>query len=153
MANAKYTSTPSTSSHAASCQIHQNLQYGPGDPSDHSELCRRMNRWLSPIIVDIENPRVWWIQHQKDYPQLSKVALDILTIPAMGSEVEGVFSSTGLMVTDRRNRLEEDIIEAVESMKSWRTGVLAYWRWNSCIQGVWASSSYVGSTWGERDSW
>ena len=54
----------------------------------------------------------------------------------MGSEVEGVFSSTGLMVTDRRNRLEEDIIEAVESMKSWRTGVLAYWLWNSCIPGV-----------------
>ena len=69
--------------------------------------------------IETENPRLWWIQHQKDYPQLSRMALDLLAIPAMSSEVERVFSSTGMMVTDRRNRLKEDVIEAVECMKSW----------------------------------
>lgn len=49
------------------------------------------------------------------------MALDLLAIPAMSSEVERVFSSTGLMITDRRNRLKEDIIEAVECMKSWQS--------------------------------
>ena len=50
------------------------------------------------------------------------MALGILAIPTMSSEVEHVFSScsTGLMVTGRRSRLE-DIIEAAECMKSWRT--------------------------------
>jgi len=48
------------------------------------------------------------------------MALNLLAIPAMSSEVERVFSSTGLMVTDRRNRLKEDIIEAAECMKSWQ---------------------------------
>ena len=56
------------------------------------------------------------------------MALSILAIPAMSSEVEWVFSSTGLMVTDRRNRLKEDIIEAVECMKSWavNSGVVVF---------------------------
>jgi len=48
------------------------------------------------------------------------MALNLLAIPAMSSEVERVFSSTGLMVTDRRNWLKEDIIEAAECMKSWQ---------------------------------
>ena len=56
------------------------------------------------------------------------MALDLLAIPAMSSEVERVFSSTGMMVTDRRNRLKEDVIEAVECMKSWGvdTGIVAF---------------------------
>lgn len=78
-----------------------------------------LEEFLSSSTIETENPRLWWIQHQKDYPQLSCMALDLLAIPAMSSEVERVFSSSGLMITDRRNRLKEDIIEAVECMKSW----------------------------------
>ena len=46
----------------------------------------------------------------------------------MSSEVDRVFSSTGLMITDGRNRLKEDIIEAVECMKSWSadSGVIVF---------------------------
>ena len=56
------------------------------------------------------------------------MALSILAIPAMSSEVEWVFSSTGLMVTDRRNPLKEDIIEAVEYIKLWavNSGVVVF---------------------------
>ena len=58
------------------------------------------------------------------------MALDILAIPAMSSEIERVFSSSGLLLTDRRNRLKEDIIEGAECMKSWSTdgpgGVCTY---------------------------
>ena len=41
----------------------------------------------------------------------------MLYILAMSSEVERVFSSTVLFITDRRNRLKEDVIEAAECMK------------------------------------
>jgi len=54
------------------------------------------------------------------YPKLAPLALGILAIPARSAEVERVFSSTGLLITDRRNRLKEDIIEAVECLKSWQ---------------------------------
>ena len=43
-------------------------------------------------IISVDSPRGWWI-HQKDYLKLSQMALDILAIPAMSSEVERVFSN------------------------------------------------------------
>jgi len=56
------------------------------------------------------------------------MGLDLLAIPAMSAEVEHVFSSTGMMVTDKRNRLKEDVIEVVECMKSWSTdsGIVSF---------------------------
>lgn len=87
-----------------------------------------LEEFTSCCTIETENPRLWWIQHEKDYPQLSCMALDLLAIPAMSSEVERVFSSTGMMITDRRNRLKEDVIEAVECMKSWGadSGIISF---------------------------
>jgi len=47
------------------------------------------------------------------------MALDILSIPPMFIGVEGLFSQCKIMLTDRRNRLQIDSLQAVESMKSW----------------------------------
>ena len=56
------------------------------------------------------------------------MGLDLQAIPAISSEVERVFSCTGMMVTDRRNCLKDDIIEVVEYMKSWGadSGVVSF---------------------------
>ena len=94
-------------------------------------------------IVLVQNPREWWAQNQKDYPRLSQMALDILAIPAISSEVERIFSSAGilldfyycyyllicigLLLTHRRNRIKDDIIEAVKCQKSWfLSGILGF---------------------------
>ena len=65
--------------------------------------------------------RKWWLlpEQQRDYPNLSKMALDILSIPAMSASVERLFSSANITVSDRRNRLSPDTIEMIESLKSW----------------------------------
>ena len=47
------------------------------------------------------------------------MAFDMLTIPAMSSECERVFSSAKLLLTDRRNRLGAGVIEAVECLRAW----------------------------------
>ena len=47
------------------------------------------------------------------------MAIDILTIPAMSSEPERLFSGAKITITDRRNRLGEDSIEAIECLKKW----------------------------------
>ena len=52
--------------------------------------------------IETDDPRQWWYEHQRDFPILSKMALDILSIPAMSDEVEQVFSSSGLLISDRR---------------------------------------------------
>ena len=47
------------------------------------------------------------------------MALDILSIPAMSVEPERLFSGAGITVTERRNRLGAESIEALECLKSW----------------------------------
>jgi hypothetical protein len=47
------------------------------------------------------------------------MALDILAIPPMSDEIERIFSSAKLLLTDRRSRLKMDIIEANECLRSW----------------------------------
>jgi len=47
------------------------------------------------------------------------MALDILAVPPMSDEIELVFSSAKLLLTDRRSRLKMDIIEANECLRSW----------------------------------
>ena len=48
------------------------------------------------------------------------MALDILTIPAILAAPERLFSSANMTISDRRNRLYSDTIEAIECLKSWR---------------------------------
>ena len=53
----------------------------------------------------------WWRRQKGPYPTLSRFAFDMLAIPAMSAECERVFSSTKLLLTEKRSRMKEDIIE------------------------------------------
>lgn len=73
------------------------------------------------VLGEGETPLNWWLQptQQKKYPNLSKLAIDILTIPAMSAEVERLFSRAKLTLNDQRNRLGMDLLRAFECLKSW----------------------------------
>jgi hypothetical protein len=73
------------------------------------------------LVWECEKPLKWWLEdtQQKAYPNLSKMAIDILSIPAMSAEPERLFSSAKITITDRRNRLGVETIEALECLKSW----------------------------------
>jgi hypothetical protein len=47
------------------------------------------------------------------------MALDIHSIPAMSANVERLFSSCKIVLTDRRNRMTMDSLEAIECLQSW----------------------------------
>ena len=82
---------------------------------------------LGPVPLDDEIAAIdWWISsdQQKKYPLLSKMAIDIYSIPPMSAEPERVFSQTKLIITDLRNRLQMDAIEVLQCLKSWfRIGI------------------------------
>ena len=63
-----------------------------------------------------------WLEErqQRLYPNLSQMALDILTIPAMSAAPERLFSSANITISDRRNRLYADTTEAIKCLKLWR---------------------------------
>jgi hypothetical protein len=67
------------------------------------------------------DPREWRQEttQRKVYPNLSKMVLDLLSIPAMSAEVERLFSSCKINITDRRNRIGINAVEAIEFLKSW----------------------------------
>jgi hypothetical protein len=52
------------------------------------------------------------------FPTLFQNALDKLSIPAMSTECRRAFSSAGLLITPRRNKLQEDN-RSVECLKAW----------------------------------
>jgi hypothetical protein len=61
----------------------------------------------------------FWASCETQYPSLARMAFDMLSIPAMSSECERMFSSTKILLSDRRARMKEDIIEASECLRSW----------------------------------
>jgi hypothetical protein len=66
-----------------------------------------------------DNPLEWWRQHREEFPVLSKMALDLLSVPLMSAECERVFSAAKNLITDRRNGLKDDIIEACTLLWHW----------------------------------
>ena len=67
----------------------------------------------------VENPIQYWLLRRRQYPRLSRMAIDLFSIPAMSSEPERIFSLAGQMVTAQRGRLKADLIGAAQCISSW----------------------------------
>lgn len=65
------------------------------------------------------HPIRWWQNREAEYPVLSQLAFDLLSIPAMAAGVERVFSGTKELITDRRNALDIESIQANECFRNW----------------------------------
>jgi len=63
----------------------------------------------------------YWINRLDDPRQslLAQMGIELMSIPAMSDEPERVFSSAKLLISDQRNCLGDDIIQASECLKSW----------------------------------
>jgi hAT family protein len=65
----------------------------------------------------------WWTANSATrYKHLSKMAIDVLSIPAMAAEPERLFSGAAHTLTKRRNRMKAGTLEMVECLKSWLGG-------------------------------
>ena len=78
------------------------------------------------LEVDITTVLTWWLEpkQRSRFPLLSKMAIDIYSVPAMSSEPERVFSKAKHTVSEQRNGLKAETIEMLECLKSWfRLGI------------------------------
>ena len=66
-----------------------------------------------------KRPLEWWGARREEFPRLSKMAFDLLSIPLMSAECERIFSMTKRFIPPDRNRLKDDVIEAMSSLKHW----------------------------------
>jgi hypothetical protein len=93
-------------------QEEQAQDNGPKD--EYAQYCQTPREYP-------KDARQWWMERtqQMKYPNLARMALNVLSIPAMSDEPERLFSSAGLTLNDRRNKAGIDLIEALEQLKSW----------------------------------
>jgi len=81
------------------------------------------DRYTAFISTECEDSKTdvlgFWNARYSAQPDLARFALDMLAIPMMSAECERVFSSAKHLLTDTRNRLNPDIIEANECLKHW----------------------------------
>jgi hypothetical protein len=86
------------------------------------------DRFIEANAEPVEgSPLQWWLQplQQRTYPQLAKMAIDVLSAPAMSAEDERVFSGARRTITWTRAKLEGPMIEQLECVKHWqRTGLV-----------------------------
>jgi len=64
-------------------------------------------------------PLEWWKNHAMEYPILSKMACDYLTIMSTSVPCEQFFSIAGKQITQTRNKMDPETARACLCLKSW----------------------------------
>jgi hypothetical protein len=73
----------------------------------------------------VTDPVQYWWEKRNEYPRLSRMALDLLSIPPMSAECERLSSVSGQMVSPLRTRLEASTIGITQTLRSWvRSGLI-----------------------------
>jgi hypothetical protein len=73
---------------------------------------------LADASFDME-PLSWWRAHSTEYPILSKMAQDYLSVQASSVPCEQLFSLAGNVVSKKRNRLDKNTTRACLCLRSW----------------------------------
>ncbi|KAI1569536.1 Dimer-Tnp-hAT domain containing protein [Pyrenophora tritici-repentis] len=61
------------------------------------------------------NPIKYWVELRERYPNLSKLALDVLSIPASSCECERLFSELGDLLEPRRRAIKPQLLAATQA--------------------------------------
>ena len=67
-----------------------------------------------------EDPFLYWRTHTHEFPRLSQLAFDVLSIPASSADCERMFSELGDLLEPRRLRMNPQLIAALQCTKSWQ---------------------------------
>jgi hypothetical protein len=97
------------------------------DSDDDADVPRydEYEQYLQEEVLEFNDSNItesaidYWKTVEPRWPNLTRFALDALSIPAMSAECERCFSSSGNMITDNRNSLNPESIEAGECQRHW----------------------------------
>jgi hypothetical protein len=89
----------------------------PVPPDEYQDYCT-----MSPeaSVQDAPAAIAWWCEprQRQRFPHLHRMAVDVLSIPAMSAEPERLFSECKRILTTDREFMHADTLEAVEGLKS-----------------------------------
>lgn len=66
------------------------------------------------------DPLAWWKINEKRFPNVAKLARDILAVQASSVASESTFSVSGNLVSDSRTRLSDEVITAAMCLREWQ---------------------------------
>lgn len=90
-----------------------------------TEKIDELQLYLSlPTADETVNSLEWWKSNINQFPYLSKMACDYLSIPATSVASEQCFSASKNLITDNRNRLVGKTVRACMCLRSWFNGPL-----------------------------
>lgn len=89
------------------------------DDDEYEVYCRE------PVLMT-SDPLRWWLEsaQRRRFPNLSLMAVDILSIPPMSAETERLFSKSKLTITDQRCSLNIETLNLLECLRSWDKSAL-----------------------------
>jgi len=77
-------------------------------------------RWkLEPWVPSVDNPVTYWLSRRRDYPNLTRLALDVLSIPASSCDCERMFSELGDLLRPKRRKISSQLLVAIQSVRAW----------------------------------
>ncbi|RYN15529.1 hypothetical protein AA0113_g12768 [Alternaria arborescens] len=76
--------------------------------------------WTKEQFEQEGNPVKYWISLRSRYPNLSRLAIDLLTIPASSCQCERLFSELGDLLEPRRRKIGSQLLAAIRCTRSWR---------------------------------
>ena len=92
-----------------------------------TNIASELSHYLDLQVDEEMDPLLWWKVHAKEYPIVSKMARDYLTIQATSVASEQAFSIAGQAITARRNRLDPETARASLCLRSWiRNNLYSY---------------------------
>jgi hypothetical protein len=73
----------------------------------------------------VDDPIQYWLLRRRQYPRLSRMAINLFSVPAMSSKPERISSLAGKIATAQRGHLKADLIGAAQYISSWeKSGVI-----------------------------
>lgn len=83
-----------------------------------SSIATQISKYFDAIQdSDIDNALVLWAKYNDRFPQLYKLALKVLSVPATSAPMERVFSQGGLMMRPHRARLGHKMLQSFIFLK------------------------------------
>ncbi|WVZ61995.1 hypothetical protein U9M48_011797 [Paspalum notatum var. saurae] len=86
------------------------------------EASLELESYLSKVPIrrsDRFNILTWWQMNSSEYPTLSRMARDMLAVPASTVASESAFSTGSRVLSDFRSRMTPETVEALVCLQDW----------------------------------
>lgn len=90
------------------------------DDIDEFQRWRHLEpKWTREQFINNGNPVQYWMEMRQNYPNLSRLAIDVMAIPASSCECERLFSEVGDLLEPKRRKIGSQLLAALQCIRAW----------------------------------